>query len=405
MNRALFAGLSGTIAFQERLDVVGNNIANSNTIAYKQGRITFEDALYQTLQGGRAGSDVGMGGTNPMQIGSGVSVRAVSIEHTQGALERTGQPLDAAIEGPGMFVLSDGQSTFYTRAGAFMLDDTNTLVSTGTGHKVMGWLASDGVVNPSGTPSQLNFDLSALTPPEATSGVTLEGNLDATSAVGDSVSTSISVYDSLGQLHLVDLQLENTDIGEWSCTATCEGSSTSGTVTFASDGSLNAGATLMLDIALANGAASPLSVQIDLSNVTSVAGAHTVTVASRDGRPAAALVSVELSDGGLIEGHFSDGRTRILGQLALATFSNPGGLRRIGGNLYTAAVAAGQPRIGAAGSGGRGNIVAGSLEMSNVDLTRAFVDMITTQRGFQASTRVIATANEMLDDVVRLIRI
>ncbi|MGD9498097.1 MAG: flagellar hook protein FlgE [Armatimonadota bacterium] len=405
MNRALFAGLSGTIAFQERLDVVGNNIANSNTVAYKEARCTFEDTLYQTLAGGRSGGELGIGGSNPMQIGSGVSLGNVIVQHTQGALERTGQPLDAAIEGEGMFVLSDGQGTWFSRAGAFMLDDTNTLISTGTGYQVLGWMATDGAVDASGPASPLRFPISTLTPPQETSSATVAGNLNATASAGSTVTATISVYDTLGTAHQVELVFTKTaNVNEWVCEATCGSSTASTTMTFAGDGSLTAGGTLPLDIALTNGANTPLSVQIELGDVTNLAQAHSVAVRSQNGRPAASLVSVEIADGGYVQGHYSDGRSLTLAQVALAGFTNPGGLRHVGANLYAEDAASGRPLIGPADSGGRGSVVAGSLEVSNVDLTRAFVDMITTQRGFQASTRVIATANELLDDVVRLIR-
>jgi len=290
MNRALFAGLSGTIAFQNRLDVVATNLANATTTGYKEGRVTFQDALYQTLRGGRAGSDVGLGGLNPMQIGSGVTLGTIQVQHNQGSLERTGQALDAAIEGAGMFVLSDGSGNFYARDGAFVLDSTNTLVGASSGYKVQGWMA-------------------------------VAGEVDATGPTSDLVAHSASV-----------------------------------------------------------------------------------AVSSQDGRPAASLVSLIVGENGLIEGQFSDGRSRTLAQLALANFPNPGGLRRVGSNLYEPASAAGSATVGPANTGGRGRVVGQALEMSNVDLTRSFVDMITTQRGFQASTRVIASANEMLDDVVRLIK-
>ncbi len=405
MNRALFAGLSGTIAFQERLDVVGSNIANSNTVAYKESRTTFEDALYQTLEGGRSGGELGIGGSNPIQIGSGVSLGSVTVRHSQGSLERTGQPLDAGIQGPGMFVLSDGEGTYYSRAGGFMLDDSNTLVASGTGHRVMGWPATGGSIDGSGPVSALAFDISALAPPQPTSSATVVGNLDATAAVADTVSATISVYDSLGETHQVELIFTNTaNVNEWDCAASSEGSSATTTMQFGSDGALTAGGTVTLDIALTNGAGTPLSVAIDLADVTNLAQSCSVAVQSQDGWPAASLVAVEMSDNGYVQGQYSDGRTRTLAQVALASFSNPGGLRRLGANLYAEGAASGRALVGAAGSGGRGHVVAGSLEMSNVDLTRAFVDMITTQRGFQASTRVIATANEMLDDVVRLIR-
>jgi flagellar hook protein FlgE len=406
MNRALFAGLSGTTAFQNRLDVVGNNIANANTVAYKEGRTTFQDALYETLEGGRSGSEVGMGGSNPMQIGSGVSLGTVNVQHTQGSLEPTGQPLDCAIEGQGLFVLGDGRGNYYSRDGSFSLDDTNTLVSGSSGLKVMGWEAdASGAVNSTGPLSTLSFDIGELAPPEATTEALVRGNLDASAAVGDSVSTTISIYDSLGEIHQVDLEFTNTaNVNEWQCDASCEGSTDTGTLGFDADGALTSGGSLALNVALANGATTPQAINVDLSSVTALTQAHSVVVDSQDGRPAASLASVEMGDGGLVEGHYSDGRTRTLGQVALAAFTNPAGLQRSGANVYTEAPASGAASIGAAGTGGRGSVVARNLEMSNVDLTRSFVDMITTQRGFQASTRVISTANKMLDEVVRLVQ-
>ncbi|MFW6155686.1 MAG: flagellar hook protein FlgE [Armatimonadota bacterium] len=406
MNRALFAGLSGTTAFQNRLDVVGNNIANANTVAYKEGRATFQDALYETLQGGRSGSEASIGGANPMQIGSGVSLGGVSVQHTQGSLEPTGQPLDGAIDGEGMFVLRDDQGTSYSRDGSFSLDDTNTLVSGSSGLRVMGWMAdADGSVNTTGPLSELSFDIGALAPPQATSSTLVRGNLDASAAVDEAVTTTVSIYDSLGEMHEVELTFTNTaNPNEWECAAVCEGSTETGLLEFDSSGAVSSGETLDLTVAPTNGANSPQTVQFDLGSITALTQAHSVVVDSQDGRPPASLASVGLGDDGLVEGQYTDGRTRTLGQLALASFTNPGGLQHSGANLYTEGPASGPASVGAAGAGGRGRVVARNLEMSNVDLTRSFVDMITTQRGFQASTRVISTANQMLDEVVRLMQ-
>ena len=406
MNRALFAGLSGTMAFQERLDVVGNNIANANTVAYKEGRTTFQEALYETLQGGTSGSEATIGGSNPIQIGSGVSLGAVSVQHTQGSLEPTGQPLDCAIDGEGFFMLGDGEGTRYSRDGSFSLDDTNTLVASASGLRVLGWMAdASGVVNATGSQTALSFDLGQLAPPEATQGAVVRGNLNETATTGDSVTTTISVYDSLGEAHQVELTFTKTaNVGEWQCDAVCGASTSTGLAQFDGTGALTAGGSLALSIALTNGATTPQPVTMDLSSVTSLAQSHSVVVDSQDGRPTSSLVSVGMGDAGVVEGHYSDGRTRTLGQVALAAFTNPGGLRHVGGNLYTEEPSSGRPDVGAANAGGRGGVVARNLEMSNVDMTRSFVDMITTQRGFQASTRVIATANEMLDEVVRLVQ-
>jgi len=405
MNRALFSGLSGTVAFQSRLDVVGNNIANSNTVSYKEGRVTFEEALYQTLSGGRAGAELGLGGINPMQIGSGVSMGSVTVDHTQGALERTGQALDGAIDGAGMFVVSDGTGAFYTRDGAFALDNNNTLVHASTGYLVQGWMASEGQVAATGPPGNLSFEVGQLVPPVPTSTAEVIGNLDAGSAEAAEVRTTVSVYDSLGEMHqLAVIFTKTANVGEWDVGVSCEGDTATTTITFDSDGALTGTESVTLSLTPDNGAATPQSVEISLGQITGLVQASSAAVRSQDGRPPASLVSVELTDDGYVQGQYSDGRSETLAQVALASFTNPGGLRRLGSNLYAEAPAAGIAAVGASATGGRGRVVAQALEMSNVDLTKAFVDMITTQRGFQASTRVIATANAMLDDVVQLIR-
>ncbi len=404
MNRALFSGLSGTVAFQNRLDVVGNNIANSSTVSYKEGRTTFQDALYQTMRGGRGGSDTGLGGMNPVQIGSGVGLSSVTVQQTQGALETTGQPLDASIEGTGMFVLSSGSGVFYSRDGAFALDDRNTLVHAGTGYRVQGWQAVNGEVTPTGSPSDLSFSVGKLTPAVPTASALVTGNLDAAAVDGDEVQTTVSAYDSLGEVHQVTITFAKTaNTGEWTATATSGPDSATTTITFDAQGALAGTESIALDLTLTNGATTPQAVAISLGDMTGLTQASNAAVQSQDGRPPASLMSVEITDNGFLEGQFSDGRSETLGQLAVAGFTNPGGLHRIGSNLYAEAPAAGIAAVGGANTGGRGRVVAQTLEMSNVDLTKAFVDMITTQRGFQASTRVIATANEMLDDVIRLV--
>ena len=309
MNRALFAGLSGTIAFQNRLDVVASNLANVTTNGYKQGRVTFQDALYQTLRAGRAGADVGLGGLNPMQIGSGVSLASIQVQHDQGSLQRTGQPLDAAVEGAGMFVLSDGTGIFYTRDGAFALDNNNTLVSASTGYKVQGWMGVGGVVDPSGPTSNLVFELGELWPPTATGNATVVGNLDATAADGTDIETTISVYDSLGEVHQITVTFTKTaTVNEWTCEATFGADTESTTLTFDANGGLTGTESVALDMTLTNGATSPLSVAVALGEVTQLSHSSSVAVLSQDGRPTASLISLTTGENGVIEGRFSDGR-------------------------------------------------------------------------------------------------
>ena len=332
-------------------------------------------------------------------------VGSVTVQHSQGSLERTGQPLDGAIEGPGMFLLSDGSGTFYSRDGSFALDNNNALVHAGTGYLVQGWMAAGGEVTATGPPQDLSFDISQLTPPVPTANTAVIGNLNANSAENAEVYTNVSVYDSLSELHQLTISFTKTaNVGEWDVEVSCGADTATTTITFDAEGALNGDESVTLDLNLTNGAVTPQSIAVALEQMTSLTHPFSVAVQSQDGRPASSLISVEMTDQGNVEGQYSDGRSETLAQVALASFTNPGGLRRLGSNLFAQAPAAGMAAVGGANTGGRGRVVGQALEMSNVDLTKAFVDMIITQKGFQASTRVISTANEMLDEVVRLVR-
>lgn len=405
MNSALLAGLSGTLANQNYMDVLGNNIANSNSVGFKESRITFQDALYDTIRGGRSGSALGIGGTNPAQIGSGTSTGQIQTLHTQGAMNYSGAPLDAAIEGDGMFMLSNGSGgTFYTRDGSFTLDSNRTLVAGSSGMLVMGWAAQDGVVQTTGQPGALTFPIGEVRPGRTTENVAMGGNLDAGSEVGDVQTATVSVYDSLGMSHDVTLTFTCTATNTWTCSLAGEGDTATSTLTFdGTDGSLAGGSPVTLSMDLTNGAATPLPVSFNLSAVTQLNQTGSNVIAqSQDGTPSATLSGVSIVEGGSIQGEFSDGHVEVLGQLAVAGFANVGGLQRTGDNLYQEGANSGQVSVGTAGTGGRGDIRSRRLEMSNVDLTSSFVEIMTAQRGFQASTRVISAANSMLEDVMQL---
>jgi flagellar hook protein FlgE len=403
MSRALYAGLSGTLAHQAALDVLANNLANVHTVGYKERRAKFADCFYQTLCAGRAAQ--GGLGVNPMQVGTGARVASIAVLHTQGAIEATGQPLDAAIEGPGFFVVSDGQRQYLTRDGTFTLDSAGTLVLASTGVRVLGWMADQaGNIDSTGPAGPITVPLGWVRPGVATSAAACSGNLDASSQVGDSVYCTRLIYDSLGLQHLLELTFTKTDVNTWQVSARCEGSAAQATLQFDADGQLASGSSLDLSITLTNGAHSPQAVSIDLGSVTQRAAASNPMISAQNGRGTAALQEVALQNDGLVQGKFSDGTVVILGCLAMGNVANPGGLEALSNNLYAAGPASGAVEVGRAGTGNRGHIVAQGLELSTVDVTRAFVDLIATQRGFQANTRVISAANEMLEDVMRILR-
>ncbi len=408
MNRALFAGLAGTIAHQQRLDILGNNLVNANTVGYKQARTTFQDTFYQTLQAASAGETGGVGGQNPVQVGSGVSMGSVQVLMGQGALERTGQPLDVAIDGQGMFVLSDGAQKFFTRDGAFTLDNNNQLVSANTGLKVQGWMAdANGVVNTNEAAGEVTFALGELRPPQATGEATVIGNLDAGTATAGAATASILAYDSLGITHDVTITFTKTvNDNEWTCKVECESQTEEDTITFDANGAITGtdSVTLSLDLSAINAAVTPQDITVDLSSLTQLAQTSTPVVRSQDGYAPASLVQVSLAAEGVLQGQYSDGQTMTLGQIAVARFDNAQGLTRTGQSLFVESANSGVPGIGAANSGGRGAVVPGALELSNVDLTASFVDMISTQRGFQASAEVISAADKILEILMRINR-
>lgn len=411
MSRALLAGLSGTLANQTLIDVLGNNIANANTVGFKGSRVTFEDAFYQTQRGGRAGAELGLGGLNPQQIGSGTNIAQVQTLHTQGSMQYSGAPLDAAIEGQGMFMLSEGDKTLYTRDGSFTLDNTMTLISGGTGMKVLGWGAVNGVVNTATATGPLSFPIGEVEPGTATGLVTMGGNLDAGLATGTVQSATESIYDALGEMHQVVLSYTKTAANTWQCSATVDGvapgvGSTAMPVTLTFDpatGSLTAGSPIVINAVITSGASSPLNFDIALNQVTQLnqTGSNVLAL-SQDGTPSSTLSGVSLLEGGDIQGEYSDGHVQVLGRIAVASFPNYGGLVQVGNNTYQLGASSGAANVGSAGSGGRGQVRSRRLEMSNVDLTASFVEMMTAQRGFQASTRVISAANRLLDDVMQL---
>ncbi len=403
MSRALYAGLSGTLAHQTRLDVVANNLANVNTVGYKERRVEFADCFYETLRAGR-GAEQGLG-VNPVQVGSGARVGSVAVLHSQGSIEATGQAMDAAIEGPGFFVVSDGQRQYITRDGAFTLDSLGTLVMASNGMKVLGWTAdSTGAVNVQAPVSEVCVPIGLTRPAQATSNAEVMGNLNASSDVGGTAYCTRMVYDSLGVAHVLQLTFTKTDVNAWDVEASCEGSTATGSLTFDDTGALTAGTSVTLPLALANGAASPQTIETALEQVTQRAAASSPVVGSQDGFGTASLQEVTVEEGGVIQGRFSDGSNLVLARIATANVPNVGGLEALPNNLFATTIASGHLDVGVAGTGNRGSIVAQSLELSTVDVTRAFVDLITTQRGFQANTRVISTAYRLLDDVIQILR-
>jgi len=421
MSSSFSASLSGLAANQQKLSVIGNNLANLNTVGFKGSNVNFVDLVAQS---------VGGPSVNPMQIGLGVSVGQIRTTFTQGSVDKTGVPTDVAIQGDGFFVVGTGVNRTYTRAGDFNFNADGMLV-TSSGLPVMGYTAVDpatGLIDTSGAPAVIVAPPGVLRPPVATSRMSTLTNLDASAAVGDTYAAPVEIYDSLGIPHVATVTYTKTAANAWSYSVTVPGAEVTGgtagtpsqvatgTIGFSTSGlltSVNGGA--VSDVAITtptwtNGAAAS-TINWDIVNTNGVSsltgyGAPSATASvtqngTTSGAPSS-IVSVD-QEGNLIAS-FGMGQTVSVGRLALATFNNPAGLVKLGTNMYAQSDASGQPMVGTAGTGGRGVIIGSALEASNVDIAHEFTQMILAQRGYQASSKGITVADELLVDTLNLKR-
>ncbi|HDP69619.1 MAG TPA: flagellar hook protein FlgE [Actinobacteria bacterium] len=406
MMRSMFAAVSGLRNHQVKMDVIGNNIANVNTVGYKTSRVSFQDMLSQTIRGATAPQG-SLGGSNPQQVGLGMLVKTIDTILTQGSLEATGKLTDLAIQGNGFFVVNDGTANRYTRAGIFDINLQKNLVDPSTGYKVQGWQADDtGVLDITLPPTEISIPIGELMVAEDTNNVLLAGNLDA-SPTGPA-SVSVQVYDSLGVAHTLVTTFTQTAANTWQWSWDVDGGAWSGVgvsnVTFNPDGTFLGpvgGDTLTFNPAGAN----PVNITIDFANLTQFDDTDSnIIVRSQDGFAMGVLETFTIGSDGIITGVFSNGMNRTLARLALAMFGNSAGLMRSGGTMFQQSTNSGEVRLVAPGESGVGSVIPGSLEMANVDLAQEFTNMITTQRGFQANSRIITTSDEMLMELVNLKR-
>ena len=415
------ASLSGLNANQQKLSVIGNNLANINTIAFKSSAVTFADLVSQSVGGPSA---------NPMQIGLGVTVGAITPNFTQGGVESTGVSTHVAIQGTGFFVVGDEANRAFTRAGNFSFDADGVLI-TPDGQPVQGWTAIDpatGSISTTGQPASIVIPPGVLRPPVPSTTFGVQSNLDATEAVGGTFTASVQIYDALGDSHVVTITYEKTAVGAWNYTVTVPGDEVAGgtpgtpsvigtgTLGFDAQGKLTtvngaaAADVVITSPAWANGAAAT-DFSWDLVDpngqplLTQYSSPSATSSVAQNGSPTGAVASIiSINQEGQLVASFGVGRTVVVGQLALGTFNNPQGLVKIGTNLWSESEASGSPSIGAAGSGGRGTLIGSSLEQSNVDIAQEFTQMILAQRGYQANSKSITVADELLVDTLNLKR-
>jgi flagellar hook protein FlgE len=407
--------LSGLNVNSTNLSVIANNLANLNTVGYKDSRGMFQDLFYQQI--GNSGSG------NPIQVGVGASVAGIGSIFTQGSIETSGVPTDIAIQGEGFLVASKNGLSVYTRAGNLTLDATGQLL-TQDGANVQGYMAVNGVINPSQTLGPLSIPAGLNSPPLATANAQLAANLNSDAVVGTGFSTSVAVYDSLGASHVLTYNFTKTAINTWGYSITIPAADlggvgapvvvNSGTLGFNGAGQLTSPAVNVTGITIAGFAngANPLTFNWNLYTplpanaglLTQVSGPSATSSTQQNGYPAGTLVSFTIGSTGIIQGIFSNGQTIPVGQIALASFSNVQGLLRNGSNNYLASLSSGSPNVGAPGTGGRGTINGGALEQSNVDIASEFAKLIIAQRGYQANAKAVTTFDEVTQEAINLKR-
>lgn len=441
MMRSLFAGVSGLQNHQTRMDVVGNNISNVNTYGFKKGRVTFKDMISQSLSGA-AKPQEDRGGINPQQVGLGMQVATIDTIHTQGALQVTGVNTDLAIQGEGFFIEKKGNSSYYTRNGAFSIDKNGYLVNPSNGYKVQGWNA---VLNPETGMMELNtaagvedliIPVGSKDPARATQNTKFFCNLQKNS---DTHQADLTIYDSTGIPRQLRATFNRTDVNRWDMVIEIP-EATEGSVSVSAGDPVENGGNNTFQLVF-NDAGSLISVsdgtntqtegvlmpnvsftytgtdgevnqtinltmgEVGLFNgITQFESPSTTKAIEQDGYTMGMLEGFSFDDSGQITGVFTNGNRKTLGQVALAKFANAGGLEKAGDTLFVESNNSGTANIGVAAAEGRGSIKAGTLEMSNVDLSEQFTDMIVTQRGFQANARTITTADQLLQEVIALKR-
>lgn len=410
MIRSLSTAISGLRGNQIKLDVIGNNIANVNTVAFKKSQVRFEDLLSQTLQGATA--PMIRGGINPSQVGMGMRVSSSMSTHYQGPIQNTDWETDLAIEGAGYFIVSDGREHFYTRDGSFGQDASGHLVNV-NGLRLMGWAGAGDISGAELVP--LHIPLGEQAVARATSQISFAGNLDVRQAADEQYSYEQYIYDSLGRCYFVEFTFTPAeDSNSWRCAVSSGdlaiGSADPGEpvelgeLRFTDEGLLDLENSSIGSLTASPERAAPLEITLSFQGCTQLAAASNILVREQNGFPTGELISFEIGRSGAITGSYSNGMIESIGQIPLAFFTNPEGLIREGGNLFQSTSNSGEARRGLPGTEGRGLLRSSSLEMSNADIAVEFTELITTSRAFQANTRVVTTSDEILMEVINMKR-
>lgn len=400
-------GLSGLNAATKNLDIIGNNVANANTVGFKSAAAEFADVFASSVGGENA------------QVGIGTSITAVNTNFAQGNINVSNNPLDLAINGQGFFRLDTKGVISYTRNGQFTLDKNGYMVNS-NGDNLTGYASGPGGVVDTASFAKLQVS-TAQVPAGATTSGAVSVNLNAQNATLSAAAfdpnspatysdaTSLSVFDSLGNEHTMSIYFMKTAPNTWDVFAAGDGTQIGagsvGTLAFTSNGTLDTVATTfpsVVNVPSSAGAGGPIAVNLDFAGSTQFGNAFSVSQLSQNGYTSGRVAGYDVTADGVITARYTNGQTRQQGQVVLANFKNPGGLAQLGGNQWIETAASGQPLPGAPGSSDLGVLQSGALEDSNVDLTAALVAMITAQRVYQANAQTIKTQDEVLQTMINM---
>lgn len=428
LTSSLYTGVTGLLTYGKSLSVIGNNLANVNTVGFKHSRAEFADLL--TTAEGR------------VEIGHGVRLSDTARLFTQGALQTTESVTDLAIQGSGLFVVKDtAGGTFYTRAGQFHVDKLGRLINS-AGHTVQGFQV-DETGTPVGGLGNITLGDGISAAPTVTSTITLAANLDASARTpgedwpggagtdaaqqewlaASNFSTTVTVHDSLGKAHDLTFLFRKTDTNAWEYRVVTPITNLQaepdnpdnwmgvgeGSLQFNNDGTLDTAGSTLNDITLTglvDGAAdlTIAAADLTLAGFTQYAQPSAVSLIQQNGSASGALVGITIDQQGVVTGRFSNGDSRTLYRVALADFPSVEGLLPVGNTLFAQSSESGNALIGTPGTGGFGTVVSGGLELSTVDVTQEFVSLIASQRGFQVNSRIVTVADQMYEEVANLKR-
>jgi flagellar hook protein FlgE len=410
MITSFSTALSALNAQSTAIDVVGNNLANLNTPGFKTSVVAFHDLVTQSLGSGSGDTQTGFG------VGRPITLRVFS----QGAIQTTAAPLDAAIEGDGFFIVKDPTgATLYTRGGNLEVDQ-NGYLTTATGDKLQGWSINNlGKVDTNATIANITIPVGTLKAPVETKQMSFDFNLNAAAPTGDTFSSSIEVFDSLGSSHVVKIDFtRNSAANTWDYSIsvpdadlTSAFTPVTGTLTFDGAGKLTSPSATdpapVVPIAGLVDGAVDMSITWNLYNgltprVTQYSQTSAISADAQDGSPAANLKGVIMGNGGKILAQYSNGQQVVVGQLAMAVVRNPVSLIAAGNNNYGLSAQTAQPAIGLPNTGGRGNVVGSAVEASTVDIAKEFTNLIVLQRSYQANARVVTAVDEISQETLNL---